>query len=80
MVAGLDLTVTELRKPDWWIVLSEHPQAPRFRRTEPDLVGAQVRFADPRAQADGALVAGARLENPNRIAWEAAIFLDNPRG
>lgn len=80
MLAGLDLTVAELRKPDWWIVLSEHPQAPRFRRAEPDLVGQQVRFADPRALPDGGAVAKDRLENPNRIAWEAAIFLDNTSG
>ena len=80
MLAGLDLTVAELRKPDWWIVLAEHPQAPRFRRREPDLVGEQVRFTDPRALADGAQVAADRLENPNRIAWEAAIFLDNTSG
>lgn len=80
MLAGLDLTVAELRKPDWWIVLAEHPQAPRFRRREPDLIGEQVRFTDPRALADGAQVAADRLENPNRIAWEAAIFLDNTSG
>lgn len=75
MLAGLDLTVDELRKPDWWIVLSEHPQAPRFRRSEPDLAGHEVRFAKTTGLAHGAALAADRLENPNRIAWEAAMFL-----
>lgn len=75
LLAGLDLTVDELRGPDWWIVLSEHPQAPRFRRGEPDLAGHEVRFAKTTGQAHGATFAADRLENPNRIAWEAAMFL-----
>lgn len=77
LLAGLDLTVAELRGPDWWIVLSEHPQAPRFRRSEPDLAGHEVRFAKTSGLAHGAALAADRLENPNRIAWEAALFLDD---
>jgi hypothetical protein len=80
MLAGLDLTVAELRGPDWWIVLSEHPQAPRFRRSERDLDGHEVEFARVGGQADSAAVAADRLENPNRIAWEAALFLDDTSG
>lgn len=80
MLAGLDLTVDDLRTEDYWIVLSEHPQAPRFRRAERDLVGDEVRFTSPGGHADSAAVAADRLENPNRIAWEAALFLQNTSG
>jgi hypothetical protein len=78
MLAGLDITVNELRQPDWWIVLAEHPQATRFRRAEPDLAGHEVRFASPvkhGIDATGAIVAAERLENPTRIAFAANDFL-----
>lgn len=75
MLAGLDITVDALRSPGWWIVLAEHPQAPRFRRQEPDLAGHEVRFATAASNATGATVAVARLENPTRIAFEASTFL-----
>jgi hypothetical protein len=81
MLAGLDITVDALRKPGWWIVLAEHPQATRFRRSEHDLAAQEVAFATPtpasppQAQATGATVAAARLESPVRIAFEAGDFL-----
>ena len=80
MLAGLDITVDELRPPGWWIVLAEHPQATRFRRTESDLVGPEVVFATAggtRGQT-GATVAVDRLEHPTRIAFEAGDFLPPP--
>lgn len=80
MLVGLDITVAELRGPDWWIVMSEHPQAPRFRRQERDLTAHEVEFARTAGHPHGASVAADRLENPNRIAWEAALFLDNTSG
>jgi len=75
MLAGLDITVDALRQPGWWIVIGEHPQAPRFRRSETDLDDHEVRFSSPGADATGAVVAQSRLENPTRIAFEAADFL-----
>lgn len=77
MLVGLDITVDALRAPGWWIVLSEHPQATRFRRQEPDLVAGEVVFAMPAGDAGstGATIAKARLENPTRIAFEAGDFL-----
>lgn len=75
MLAGLDITVDELRSPGWWIVVAEHPQAPRFRRSEPDLAGHEVRFATAAAGSTGATVAAARLENPTRVAFAASDFL-----
>ena len=75
MLVGLDIAVDTLRQPGWWIVLAEHPQAMRFRRQEGDLGAHEARFAAPGALADGAAVAKARLENPTRIAFEAAEFL-----
>jgi len=77
MLVGLDISVDELRKPGWWIVLSEHPQATRFRRVEPDLLGGEVVFAMPAggAGATGATVAKMRLEHPTRVAFEAGDFL-----
>lgn len=77
MLVGLDITVDALRTPGWWIVLSEHPQATRFRRKEPDLVAGEVVFATPPggAGSTGATVAKARLEHPTRIAFEAGDFL-----
>lgn len=77
MLVGLDISVDALRTPGWWIVLSEHPQATRFRRQEPDLVAGEVVFAMPGgdAGASGATVAKARLEHPTRIAFEAGDFL-----
>ncbi|HWH95693.1 MAG TPA: hypothetical protein VNT03_17670 [Baekduia sp.] len=75
MLAGLDISVDQLREPGWWIVIGEHPHATRFVRKEADLAGDEVRFARPGAQASGATVAADRLENPTRIAFEAAEFL-----
>jgi hypothetical protein len=75
MLAGLDITVDALREPGWWIVLAEHPQATRFRRTEGDLANHEARFSTPGANATGAAVAADRLENPTRIAFEAGDFL-----
>ena len=75
MLAGLDISVDELRTPGWWIVISEHPHATRFVRKEGDLADHEIRFAHPGGQASGATVAGDRLENPTRVAFEAAEFL-----
>jgi hypothetical protein len=75
MMAGLDITVDRLREAGWWIVLAEHPQATRFRRSERDLAGHEARFASVAAGATGASVAAARLENPTRIAFKAHDFL-----
>jgi hypothetical protein len=77
MLVGLDITVDALRTPGWWIVLSEHPQATRFRRQEPDLVAGEIRFATPGGGggSTGATVAEDRLEHPTRIAFEAGDFL-----
>lgn len=75
MVAGLDITVTDLRAGGWWIVLAQHPQAPRFRRKETDLVAHESAFADVSAYDHGATVAADRLENPVRVAFEAGDFL-----
>ncbi|MFT4216666.1 MAG: hypothetical protein QM619_05700 [Micropruina sp.] len=74
MLIGLDITVDELREDGWWIVLGEHPQAPRFRFAESDVSGNQVRFAKPGARHGGE-VAVARLTHPTRIAFEAGEFL-----
>jgi hypothetical protein len=80
MLAGLDITVDALRQPGWWIVLSEHPQAPRFRRSEGDLRDHEVLFSSPGEQgANGASEAKARLEHPTRIAFEAGDFLPSLR-
>lgn len=75
MLAGLDITVEALRKPGWWIVISEHPQATRFVRTESDLAGHEARFSSPGGAANGAEVARERLSNPTRVAFEATDFL-----
>jgi hypothetical protein len=77
LLVGLDITVDALRAPGWWIVLSEHPQATRFRRLEPDLADHEVVFASAPggAGSTGATVAKARIENPTRIAFEAGEFL-----
>jgi hypothetical protein len=75
MLAGLDITVNELREGGWWIVIGEHPQAARFRRHEADLTSHEARFAKPGAHANAAAVAAARLENPTRVAFEAGDFL-----
>jgi hypothetical protein len=75
LLAGLDITVAELRQGGWWIVLAEHPQATRFRRREQDLAAHEVRFAAPGALANAAEVAADRLEHPTRVAFEAGDFL-----
>lgn len=76
MLAGLDITVDALRQPGWWIVLSQHPQAPRFRRKEADLRDHEVLFSEPDGTgANGASTAQARLEDPIRVAFEAGDFL-----
>lgn len=77
MLAGLDITVDELKAGGWWIVLAEHPQATRFRRLEADLFAHEARFARAGADASttGATVAAARLAQPVRIAFEAGDFL-----
>lgn len=75
MLAGLDITVDELRTAGWWIVLAEHPQALRFRRAESDLTGHEVRFSAPGGLADGAVVAKERMAHPVRVAFEATDFL-----
>jgi hypothetical protein len=79
MLAGLDITVDELRKPGWWIVIGEHPQAPRFRLDSGDLAGHEVRFAQAEFAADaasnGATVAHDRIYDPTRIAFSAETFL-----
>lgn len=75
MLVGLDITVDALRQGGWWIVLAEHPQATRFRRTESDLAAHETRFAQAGGAATGAGVAAARLADPTRIAFEAADFL-----
>ena len=75
MLAGLDISVAELRQPGWWIVLAEHPQAARFRRSERELTAHEVLFASPGVASHGAAVAAERLENPTRVAFEAGDFL-----
>lgn len=75
LLAGLDIAIDDLRQPGWWIVLAEHPQATRFRRSEGDLLGHEVRFTTPGGLAHGAAVAQARLEHPTRVAFEAGDFL-----
>ena len=75
MLAGLDITVDALRQPGWWIVISEHPHATRFVRSERDLIGHEVRFGSPGDAPNGAEVAKARLQNPVRVAFEATDFL-----
>ena len=65
MLAGLDITVDQLRAPGWWIVLAEHPQATRFRRSEVDLVAHEVRFASAK---------GRTARRLRRIGWRT------PRG
>jgi len=76
MLAGLDITVDALRQPGWWIVLAEHPQAIRFRRSEPDLAGHEIRFAIAGGAGEtGATVALDRMDHPTRIAFEAGDFL-----
>ncbi len=78
MLAGLDITIDELRAPGWWIVIGEHPQAPRFERQDADLIGHEVRFVKPKhsdASWHGGEEASARLAQPTRIAFEAIDFL-----
>lgn len=70
LIAGLDISIDELRTPGWWVVLGEHPQATRFRCTEN---GTAARFAQ--GTGTGADVAADRLELPDRIAFEASTFL-----
>lgn len=75
LLAGLDIRLRDLRQEGWWIVLSEHPQATRFRRKEGDLVGHEVRFTGVAPHETGASVAADRLEDPTRIAFKAIDFL-----
>lgn len=70
LVAGLDISIEELRSPGWWVVLGEHPQATRFRCPEN---GTAATFAV--GSGTGADVAADRLELPDRIAFEASTFL-----
>jgi hypothetical protein len=82
MLAGLDITIDQLREPGWWIVLSEHPQATRFRAKgdHDSPADAEIRFARPASGPDatGATEAAARLAQPVRIAFDAADFLPAP--
>jgi hypothetical protein len=75
MLCGLDITIDELRAGGWWIVVSEHPQAARFRRNERDLDAHEVAFSEPGLR-HGAELAQDRLQNPVRVAFEAGDFLD----
>ncbi len=70
MLVGLNITTDKLKAGGWWIVLAEHPQATRFRRSEED----DVIFSSPGALVTGALVAEKRLGNPTRIAFKASDF------
>lgn len=72
LIAGLDISIDTLRGGGWWVVLAEHPQAPRFRCAENERQNPP-RFAT--GTGTGADVAKARLANPNRIAFEASSFL-----
>jgi hypothetical protein len=81
LLAGLDITIDQLKaESGWWIVLAEHPQATRFRRSERDADSGVPSFGAPGANPSGAAVAAARLENPTRVAFEAADFLPDPKG
>lgn len=78
MLTGLDITIAELRTPGWWIVVGEHPQAPRFEFQDGgDIARGQVAFAKPNG-AHGAAVATKRLTMPARVAFDADDFLPRP--
>lgn len=66
---GVDLTIPEIDRPEWWITIAEHPSATRFER--PDDAATRGKKFIVGATASGADYAADRLHDPIRVAFHA---------
>jgi hypothetical protein len=70
-LVGVDLSIEDLRQPEWWITIAEHPTATRFDRPQDDTLPEGTQFLSERRARDGADFAAARLHDPVRVAFQA---------
>ena len=69
-LVGVDLGLDEIDRPEWWILIAEHPSATRFERAADGAPG-QGQFIGAGAAGNGAALAAARLHDPTRVAFQA---------
>ncbi|GHD44077.1 hypothetical protein D9V29_03625 [Mycetocola manganoxydans] len=68
---GVDLGLDEIDRPEWWILIAEHPTATRFDRPRDADMPPGAQFLTVPAAADAARYASARLHDPVRVAFQA---------
>lgn len=74
-LVGVDLSIEDFDKPEWWITIAEHPTATRFERPRDDQLPAGKRFLTVPSAHDGAGFAAARLHDPVRVAFQATDLI-----
>ncbi len=67
---GVDLGLDEIDRPEWWILIAEHPGATRFERAADGSPGLG-QFISAGGAGNGAALAAARLHDPTRVAFQA---------
>ena len=78
-LVGVNLGIDEIDKPEWWILIAEHPTATRFDRPRDadlhadDLIDGH--FLKVRSVSNSAKWAQARLHDPVRVAFQATDLI-----
>jgi hypothetical protein len=78
-LVGVNLGIDEIDKPEWWILIAEHPTATRFDRPRDadldadDLIDGH--FLKVRSASNSATWAQARLHDPVRVAFQATDLI-----
>jgi hypothetical protein len=71
-LVGVDLSVDEIKQPQWWILIAEHPTATRFERPPDDEIAEGQQFVTLPGATDGARYAERQLHRPVRVAFQGA--------
>jgi hypothetical protein len=74
-LVGVDLSIEELDRPEWWITVAEHPVATRFQRPPDHQLATGQRFITVPAAQHGATFAADRLHDPVRVAFQATDLI-----
>ncbi|WP_395306710.1 hypothetical protein V4U86_14630 [Mycobacterium sp. AMU20-3851] len=78
-LVGVNLAIDELDRPEWWILIAEHPTATRFDRPiDADIGAADLidgKFLTVPSASDSAAFAKARLHDPVRVAFQATDLI-----
>jgi hypothetical protein len=72
---GVNLGIDEIDKPEWWILIAEHPTATRFDRPRDANLPPGLQFLTVPEATESATFAKLRLHDPVRVAFQATDLI-----